>query len=326
MARCFISTTVQYELGPARRAQRLEEPHFLRSFTTLPVQPDPFDANKADDIDFVLRNTAYTYDNAQALLAFLADGSTDSLRRARLIGDAFVYASQHDRTFNDGRLRSDYAAGDIALPPGWTPNGRPGTVPIPGFFDERQQEFFEVEQGSVDTGNNAWAMIALLALYRQTQEPTYLSTARTLGQFIRTFRNDTGQYQGFQGGVNDPESATPTRRIFASVEHNLDVFVAFTAMFQITNEPQWQADAQHARQFVEAMWDASRGCYLAGTSDPSTRNTMVGQLPEDAQAWSVLALPDAFTLHPQVLDCAEQNHRTMHDGFSGFDFNRHYRV
>ena len=53
---------------------------------------------------------------------------------------------------------------------------------------------------------------------------------------------------------------------------------------------------------------------------------MVGQLPEDAQAWSVLALPDAFTLHPQVLDCAEQNHRTMHDGFSGFDFNRHYRV
>ena len=313
-------------MGPARRAQRLEEPRFLRSFTTLPVQPDPFDANKADDIDFVLRNTAYTYDNAQALLAFLADGSTDSLRRARLIGDAFVYVSQHDRTFNDGRLRSDYAAGDIALPPGWTPNGRPGTVPIPGFFDERQQEFFEVEQGSVDTGNNAWAMIALLALYRQTQEPTYLSTARTLGQFIRTFRNDTGQYQGFQGGVNDSESATPTRRIFASVEHNLDVFVAFTAMFQITNEPQWQADAQHARQFVEAMWDASRGCYLAGTSDPSTRNTMVGQLPEDAQAWSVLALPDAFTLHPQVLDCAEQNHRTMHDGFSGFDFNRHYRV
>ncbi len=102
----------------------------------------------------MLRNTAFTYDNTLGLLAFLADGSADSLRRAKLIGDAFVYASQHDRTFNDGRLRSDYAAGDIVLPPGWTPNGRLGTVPIPGFFDEKQQKFFEVEQGAVDTGNN----------------------------------------------------------------------------------------------------------------------------------------------------------------------------
>lgn len=317
----FYLDDIQYELSSTRRDQRLNEPRFLASFTTLPVQPDPFDSNQDDDIDLVLRNLAFTYDNALALLAFLADGSADSLRRARLIGDAFVYASQHDRVFNDGRLRSAYAAGDISLPPGWTPNGRAGTVPIPGFFDETQQKFFEVGQEAIDTGNNAWAMIALLALYRTTQQSDYLDTAGRLGDLIYSFRNDTGQYQGFLGGIDNPESTTPTQRMFASVEHNLDVFAAFTMMSRFLTDPKWREDIEHARQFVETMWDSSKSCYLAGTNNPNELNTTTGQLPLDVQAWSVLALPNALTTHPEVLDCAERNHRTLSDGFSGFDFN-----
>ena len=175
----FFVDDIQYDLNDTRRNQRLNEPRFLRSFTTLPLQPDPFDANKADDIDFVLRNMAFTYDNALALLAFLADGSADSVRRARLIGDAFVHAAQHDVKFNDdrtcdqmidplsddgARLRSGYAAGDIKLPNGWTPRGRAETVPLPGFYvdsqDDNSRTFFLVEQDSIDVGNNAWASIA----------------------------------------------------------------------------------------------------------------------------------------------------------------------
>lgn len=334
----FYVDDIQYELSPSRLEQRLNEPRFIRSFTTLSVQPDPFDADTDDDIDLALRNTAFTYDNALAALAFLADGGTDSLRRAKLIGDAFVYASQHDRSFNDNRtcndsrpidpvspngarLRSAYAAGDIALPPGWIPNGRVGTVPAPGFYYEATQTFFEVEQGAIDVGNNSWAMITLLALYQRTQISTYLDTACKLGNLIRAFRNNVGQFRGFQGGINDPESPTPTRRPWASSEHNLDVYAAFTVMSQITNDPQWQADAEHARQFIEAMWDAQRGCYLAGTLDPENRNALPNQLPLDVQAWSVLVLPNVLMLHPKLLDCAEANHRASHHGFSGFDFN-----
>lgn len=316
----FYLDDIQYELSNTRRTQRLNEPHFLRSFTTLPFQVQPAPVR---DFDFVLRNSAFTYDNAMALLAFLADGASDSLRRAKIIGNAFVYASQHDRFYTDGRLRSDYAAGDISLPPGWTPNNRVGTVPIPGYYIESQQKFQEIEQKAIDTGNNAWAMIALLALYRRTSGQTYLTAARKLGNFIHTFRNDTGTYRGFQGGLdNYPEGNPPgTRRVYASTEHNLDVYAAFKTMGQLTGEPQWQSDAQHARQFVEAMWDTQKGCYLAGTTNPETRNTISNQLPVDVQAWSVLALPNTLALHPQVLQCAEQNHRNMHDGFSGFDFN-----
>ncbi len=317
----FYLDNIYYELSPAQRESRLNMPRLLRSFTTLPLQPDPNDSNRVDDFDLVLRNTAFVYDNALALLAFLAGNTAEGLRRAKLIGEAFAYAAQHDRFYNDGRLRDAYSAGDISLPPGWNPNGRKDTVPVRGFFDEANQRFYEIEQGGISAGNNAWVMIALLALYDRTHEQVYLDTARRLGDFIRTFRNNSGLYQGFQGGLDRAESAAPIRRAWASTEHNLDIYAAFTVMHQITGEPQWQDDAEHARTFVEAMWDSTRGCYLTGTSDPNQRNTAAGQLPLDTQSWSALALPNALTLHPRLLECAEQNHRADHDGFYGYDFN-----
>ncbi|MGH9847376.1 MAG: hypothetical protein ACREEM_52450, partial [Blastocatellia bacterium] len=319
----FFLDDIQYELSPVRRAQRLNEPRFLTSFTTLPLQPNVHDGNLDDDIDLVLRNTAFVYDNALAVLAFLAEGGADSLQRARLIGDALVYATGHDRSFNDGRLRSAYAAGDIALPPGWTPNNRVGTAPVAGFYEDLLMQFSELgESRTFDTGNQAWAMISLLALYRRTGEAQYLNAARLLGDLIRTFRNDSGLYQGFLGGLEySADDAPPLVRGYASTEHNLDVYAAFRVMFGVTGETVWQADALHARQFVEAMWDAGRACYLTGTINPNERNTGALALPVDVQAWAVLVLPDTLTLHPQVLDCAEVNHRTISDSFSGFDFN-----
>lgn len=77
------------------------------------------------------------------------------------------------------------------------------------------------------------------------------------------------------------------RRVWGSTEHNLDVYAAFTRLFQITGEELWRTNAQHAREFVEAMWDGDRGCYLAGTLDPETRNTPTNQLPVDAQTTQV---------------------------------------
>lgn len=323
----FYLDDIRYEFNDARRTQRLNEPRFLRSYATLPFQ---FQPSPVGDFDSRFRNMADSYDNALALLAFLADGSEDSVRRAKLIGDAFVYASEHDRFFNDGRFRNAYAAGDLTLPPGWTVNSRIGTVAVPGFYTETQPVclgsastfgFTEVRQESIDTGNNAWVGIALLALYRRTSNPAYLTAAIRLGNFVQTFRNISGAYQGFQGGIINPESTNPTRRIYASSEHNLDVYAFFTELNRLTGQAQWQADAQHAQQFVETMWEIARGCYLTGTIDPSTRNSTPGQLPLDVQAWSILALPNTLSIHPQVLNCAEQNHRVTHHSFNGYDFN-----
>jgi hypothetical protein len=313
----FCLDDIQYELNDTAITKRLNLPRFARSFTTLPVQPDPNDSNPGDDLDLVLRNTAFTYDNALALLAFLADSTAENLQMAKLIGDAFVYAAQHDRSFTDGRIRDAYAAGDIALPPGWVPNGRTATVPVPGFYDEMNQHFVEVESSGVSVGNNAWVMIALLALYKRTPDPAYLDAAKKIGQFIQGFRNNTGRYQGFQGGLDNVETSTPVRRVWASTEHNLDIFAGFTVMNQVTGEIQWQDGAQHAKAFIDSMWNSQINCYHTGTIDPGNLNMMPGQLPIDPQSWSTIASP----VFHQPVNCPEQNHRISHHGFAGFDFN-----
>ncbi len=316
----FYVDDIQYELTTAGRDARLNEPRFVRSYKTLNLQPDPFDANLDDDIDLVFRNLAFSYDNALALLAFLAADTADGLRRARLIGDAFVYASLNDRFFADGEIRTAYAAGDLILPPGWTPNGRVGTVSIPGFYYEPTATFFEVEQNDLDVGNNSWVMTALLALYANTSEPSYLAAANRIGDFIRTCKNESGTYQGFQGGIEDPEGTT-VRNLWASGEHNIDVFAAFSVIADLDDDPSWIPDALHAQTYVENLWDPVLGCYYAGTEDPDTLNDNYDQLPLDVQTWAVLAFPEILTLHSMILDCIEINHLTLHQGFAGYDFN-----
>ncbi len=244
----FFLDDIQFELSPAAREARLAQPRLLRSFETLPFQSLPAPVG---DFDFVLRNAAHTYDNALALLAFLAQGTPEDLRRARLIGDAFVYASRHDRTHVDGRLRDVYAAGDIALPPGWTPNGKSGTVPIPGFLDEAKQEYFEIDQGQLSAGNNAWVMLALLALYLRTGGEEYLDVARGIGEFLLPLQSQEGLYPGFLGGYKDPEGPQPMRQPWSSTEHNMDIHAAFSILYGIEGRPAWRAGADHARRFVE---------------------------------------------------------------------------
>ncbi len=317
----FYLDDISYELDNTRSAERLSEPRFIRSYATAPVQSDPV----RGDFDLRFRNSAFTYDNDLAILAFLAEGSSDSVRRATLVGDAFVYAAEHDRAFTDGRIRSDYAAGDLTVPPGWTPNGRVGTVTSPGFYVENEQRFEDLWFGgddiaAVDVGNNAWTITALIALYNRTGTPKYLATAKRIGDFIAT-QIDTGSpYQGFRGGIATAEGS-PVNRAYAATEHNLDIVAAATALFNATGDPQWQAMANTARTFVLAMWDENRNAYLTGTTgdDQFTRNP--SPLPLDVQAWSALALPDGLSLHPDVLDSAIQNHLATVDGLTGFDFN-----
>ena len=318
----FYLDDIEYELSPTAQAQRLNLPRFIRSYRTLPVQPDFFNSTPDVDFDLVLRAVAYTYDNAVAVLAFLADGSSDSLRRAKLIGDAFVQAANHDRTYVDGRFRTAYMPGDIVLPPGWLANGKVGTVPVPGFYLENPPRWYEVENVNVDTGNNAWAMIALLALYRQFADTNYLVAAENVGQFILTMRVDTAAYPGFLGGILNAET-TPTNRTYKSTEHNLDTYAAFTVLHQITGQTQWLSGALSASNFVESMWETNRGCYLAGTTGgvPDSRNQASGQLPLDTQTWTILAIPGTLTRHPHLFDALEQYHRNQHDGFDGEDFN-----
>src|SRR5205807_9159835 len=139
----------------------------------------------------------------------------------------------------------------------------------------------------------------------RTGEPAYLEASKTIGAFVTTLRGTTGTYRGFRGGIQDAESANPMPRPYASTEHNLDLFAAFSALQRVTEHAAWGNLAEQAFTFVDAMFETTRGCYLAGTTaSPDERNELAGQLPLDTQSWSVLALGDRAPHRAEALACA----------------------
>lgn len=294
---------------------RLDEPRFIRSYVTL----------SGTDFDVVNRDVAFSYDNAMAMLSFMARGEEDDWRRAKLIADAFLFAQANDPTYNDGRVRNAYEAGEVMLPPGWATNGKPQVVRLPVVVNcAAGTSGFERIQVSSFTGNVGWVGIAWLTYHQKMGGAQYLQAARRIGEWIERRRQTSGLggYRGGFEGFDRPSAEHPNDPVevtWASTEHNIDAYVLFNKLYQATGEAVWKDRAAHALEFIEKTWDRNIGCMLAGAKDSRTLDRDL--LPLDVQAWSVLGLQDGLTRFPNVLQCAEGHHRTIGDGFTGYDFN-----
>jgi hypothetical protein len=294
---------------------RPNDPRFIVSYVTNSPQP----------IDVVNRNAALTYDNALAILAFLSRGTDDDVRRSKLIGDAFVYALMHDRTYSDGRLRNAYQAGDLVLPPGWTPNGKVGTVRMPSIVTcDGQPASEDAFQVSSSTNSVAWTVIALLRLYQKTGGNGYLSAAQQMGEWIEARRQNAGKggYRSGFEGFDKPSPAFPNDPVEAPGANTLDnlaVFGAFNLLQQVTQDSKYQGRAGHALDFITAMYEPNQKCLREGTLDASTITTDVLILAN--QALGVLAVPDSPTRFPSLIQCAETYNKANRDNFVGFDYN-----
>lgn len=208
-------------------------------------------------------STAFIYDNALLALAFLARRKGDDLARAKIIGDAILYAQSTDPS-GDGRFRQAYFAG--------TPDSH-GAYVTPGL------SFF---QGSA-VGDVAWPGIALAQLYAHTGQKKYLDGAVKAATFIETTTRDNTNVPpgGYYFGNGQSNKST---------EHNIDVYALFTMLAKLTGNSSWLDGAQHAKAFVEAMFDAPSGHFWTGTSDPT--HIFYNNSPEDVQTWSYLAFND----------------------------------
>jgi hypothetical protein len=294
--------------------ERPNDPRFLLSYQTI---------KSTNSFDTVERNTAYVYDNSVALIALIAAGD---VTRARTIADALLYAQANDRFFTDGRLRNAYQAGDLALPPGWLPNNKPNTVRMPGWYDPTRTTWFEDEtQVSSNTGNIAWAILALLGFYRVTQEQQYLQGAQELGSWViaNTWDNRgtggfTGGYDGWENGAAAGSASTcasnvfvngQCKRLYKSTEHNIDLYSAFAGLYLADGSQQWAQAAGNAKTFFLSMWDNSQGKFWIGTiEDGVTIST--DPIPVDIQAWSLLALGSEAALYERSLSYVEDNAKT----------------
>ncbi|MGR3310133.1 MAG: hypothetical protein ACUZ77_05095 [Candidatus Brocadiales bacterium] len=280
----FYLDDIQYDKA------RPNELRFLVSYETLPVPP-------GDNFDTTLKNVAFTYDNTVALISFLARGTPDDLRRAALLADAFVYAQDLDRFWEDGRLRNAYQGGDLALPPGWKPNDLEGTARLPAWWDCEQQKWLENDdQVGTSTGNMAWVMIGLLRAHKILGNVEYLSAAERLGSWIEENTRDIIGAGGYTGGFEGGEPS-PTPLVWKSTEHNICVYVAFMTLSDLTPEPEksmWRERALHAKEFVRAMWKACDAKNFAtGTKDDG--NTNCGVALEDVNTWGLMALGEVTT-------------------------------
>lgn len=278
---------------------RPDAPRFLVSYETLQVI----------DPDRYIRNVAYSYDNALALLAFLARGTIEDIRRAGLLANAFVLAQSNDRFYTDSRLRNSYMAGDLT-------DYMTGNIRMPGWWDPDAQAWSEDEvQVSTHTGNLAWTIIALLSYYERIGGVQYLTAATALGEWIEIETRDTSGAGGYTGGYEGWEP-TSTLIVWKSTEHNIDIYVAFMRLYTTTGDTQWNNRAQYARTFVEAMWNAAGQHFWTGTLDDGVTINQ-SNIPLDIQPWAVLALGNYET----SLQWAEDNCYLVSDGFEGFDFN-----
>jgi hypothetical protein len=271
------------------------------SYETLPL-------NTGFDLQF--RNVAFTYDSAVALSALLAYG--DQVH-AKFLADALVYAYRHDRFDPVGRIRNAYQSGDLAIPPGWQPAG---AARLPGYWQPVTQQWVESpEQVGATSGNLAWVMIGLLNYYEVYGGSGYLDVAREIGKWVAA--NTSSASGGYTGGYLGPDVA-PVVQTWKSTEHNIDLYVAFDRLYNITGETAWEQRAANARSFVDSMWSAGEGHYWTGTlADGATINTEV--IPLDIQAWAVLAFgADGTSL--LALQYAVDHLKATYQDPSGFDF------
>lgn len=242
--------------------------------------------------DRALRNVAFLYDNAAAVLALIG---CDDLGRARRIGDAILAAQAQDRFWKDGRLRNGYLAGPVKNP-----------AQLGGWQDGSRWVEDGYQAGS-DTGNLAWAILALLGLHHAGAGDGYLSGAIRIAAYVEKSFDPPG----FTGGTFGGEPA-PQRNSWKSTEHNVDLVAAFSALARVTRDPHWAQRADQARGLVAAMWDRHCGCFAAGTGlDGKTPNRF---LALDAQLWPLLALSGGVSRYGEALQTAREK-MAVGDGF-----------
>jgi hypothetical protein len=283
------------EVMDAYESVSSNEPRFLASYKTI--------SKKASEQ--ALEDVAYVYDNALAMICYIHQNAVDGSRRARILADSFIYASNHDRYYQDSRLRNAYSARNLI-------HKDTGRVILPGVWNPDTRQWQEdKEQISTHTGNMAWAVIALSQFYNTQGGESYKNSAAAMGNWIydHTFAAEGGYTGGYAGWEPQAE-----KLLWKSTEHNLDVYACFMWLHIITGDRVWLQRALHARRFVESMWSGDH-FWIGTTPEPGVIDKDHPAL--DVQAWAVLA----FKSNAPALRWAEQYCYTEVDGFKGFDYN-----
>ncbi len=231
--------------------------------------------------DEALGATAFTYDNAVSIHAYLASEDPDNLVRAQVLGQGLLYAQRTNFPVADGRFAQAYFV-NVANPDGSGAFITPAAAPF--YF-----------YGSA-VGDQAWAGMALVQLYARTRDVAFLDGAILVANWIvlNTYSKTGAGGFSFGTAINQYNQSVPSTN-GKSTEHNIDCYAFFNMLSHLTNDgastangQHWSQLAGHAITFVFAMLNSSGPYFYTGTlGDGVTINT--SPIPEDTQTWSYMA-------------------------------------
>lgn len=273
-------------------------PRLLASFHARSQAGSPFLLNERAfaPAEPGMRNVAYLYDVSCAILAFLAKPGAPDIPHARALCDALLYHQDHDRSFHDGRLRNGPMAGPVPMHPG-------EAARLSGWWDNDQNRWVEdMRCAGSNSGDLAWAVIALTRMTEVSKDPKYLLAATRLGDWM--LKNclksaEPGFLGGLEGWEHDgvPEHVFPVGQrpaAYRSTEMNLDCIAAFAGLFKHTKDVRHRDAARSARKFVDSMF-GGEGRFMAGTGpDPEGADNPwkvnESQKPLDTNCWALAVL------------------------------------
>mgnify|MGYP000159200516 CR=1 FL=1 len=235
-----------------------------------------------------LFSTAFVYDVALTICASLAVGRVD---RAATLADGLVFAQEHDPAYDDGRLRQGYNTGPYTFYDG---SPQPYGLELPDGTANIGWQF-----GFLGTavGDMAWPGVALLHTYAATGEARYRDAAVRIGEWILDNTWSERTLGGFSFGVDGGNTPIPN----GSTEHNVDCIAFFRQLEALAGGRRWRRARDHAREFVDLMWDRRGGFFYTGTNDGEEINR--SPLPLDPATWGWLAMRE--NRYGRALDWAD---------------------
>jgi len=300
----ILLDNIQFTLAPPPQPNSFSLPTGTQTFGVVPH------FGKKIPTDEINRNLASIYEASLSVLTLLHRGQQ---QQAFAIADTLDYALFHDNHGvpiptapgkSDGcydgtcnlqcGLHNAYINGSIAFYNDQMPgeSGKAGDVRLAGFTGPKDQclnGFCLVLDGATG-GNNAWAILAFLAAYNQSNETKYLNDAIVVANWIvANLQDNTGTgYGGYYAGYTDGGPKILERG--KSTENNSDIFAAFALLAHIEaglgNDAMytyWITQAQVAGDFVIAMYDSPDKRFYAGTvyssdsSDPCGHSFQKGK-------------------------------------------------
>jgi hypothetical protein len=285
-------TPVPIRAAQTQAGQTLSLPQSNQAFGVVeqaPATPSDFPPDQAN------RNFAAIYEAALSIQSLLNEGDVAD---ATEIADSLDYALYHDNhgdylpnknsatpgcfsglAATQCGLQDAYETGDIALLNDqnhlvFAPQtavvadpGMAGDIRLAGFTCGTS---YCSTQDTATGGNNSWAILALLDIYKTSRNMKYLTDAISIGHWIYNNLPDNTGYGGYYVGYSNPGEAPPkTLNLAKSTENNADIFAAFTglAKYDTAESAFWTTAANAAGDFVMQMYDSTNGRFNNGT-DP----------------------------------------------------------